>query len=128
MTEPSSHGQQNSLLLLLDYNEQLSLQTFFQKKESSANPSDMFINFENKLESKQIESAKIHIDNLSSYNGFGEGVYTMTDVKRMTSKEDFLKLPIKDRKCNVESYEDCRTRILLEECNCVPRDLLVKLR
>ena len=47
----------------------------------------------------------------------------MTDVKRVTSKEDFLKLPIKDRKCNVESYEDCRTRILLEECNCVPWDL-----
>ena len=29
-------------------------------------------------------------------------------------------MPLKDRQCEVESYEDCRTRKLLEECNCVP--------
>ena len=44
----------------------------------------------------------------------------MTDVKRMTAKKDFLKMPLKDRNCEVELYEDCRTRKLLEECNCVP--------
>ena len=44
----------------------------------------------------------------------------MTVVKRMTAKKDFLKMPLKERKCKVELYEDCRTRKLLEECNCVP--------
>ena len=44
----------------------------------------------------------------------------MTDVKRMTTKKDFLKMSLKDRNCEVELYEDCRTRKLLEECNCVP--------
>ena len=44
----------------------------------------------------------------------------LTDVKRMTPTEDFLRMPLKDRKCEVELYEDCRTRKLLEECNCVP--------
>ena len=44
----------------------------------------------------------------------------MTDVKRMTAKEDFLKMPLKDRNCEVEFYEDCRTRKLLKECNCFP--------
>ena len=41
----------------------------------------------------------------------------MSDVKRMTAKEDFLKMPLKDRNCEVESYEDCRTRKLFEACN-----------
>ena len=44
----------------------------------------------------------------------------MTDVKRMTATKDFLKMPSKERNCEVEIYEDCRTRKLLEKCNCVP--------
>ena len=44
----------------------------------------------------------------------------MSVVKRMTAKEDFLKMELKDRNCEVELYEDCRTRKLLEKCNCVP--------
>ena len=44
----------------------------------------------------------------------------MTVVKRMTAKKDFLKMSLKDRNCEVELYEDCRTRKLLKECNCVP--------
>ena len=47
----------------------------------------------------------------------------MTDVKKMTAKEDFLKMPLKDRNCVVELYEDCRSRKLLEECNCVPWEM-----
>ena len=44
----------------------------------------------------------------------------MTDVKRMTAKEDFLKMPLDDRNCDIDLYEECRTRNLFEECNCVP--------
>ena len=44
----------------------------------------------------------------------------MTVVKRMTAKDDFLKMPSKTKNCEVELYEDCRTRNLLKECNCVP--------
>ena len=47
----------------------------------------------------------------------------MTDVKRMTAKDDFLKMELKDKKCEVELYEDCRTRKLFEKCNCVPWEL-----
>ena len=47
----------------------------------------------------------------------------MTVVKRMTAKGDFLKMPLEDRKCEVETYEDCRTRRLIEECNCIPWEL-----
>ena len=47
----------------------------------------------------------------------------MTVVKRITANEDFLTMPFKDRNCEVELYEDCRTRKLLDECNCVPWEL-----
>ena len=41
----------------------------------------------------------------------------MTAVKRMMPKSDFLKMSLKDRNCEVEEYEDCRTRNLLKECH-----------
>ena len=45
----------------------------------------------------------------------------MTDVKKMTAKDDFLKMPKHVRNCEAyESYEDCKTRKLLEICGCVP--------
>ena len=44
----------------------------------------------------------------------------MTAVKRMTAKSNFLKMPLKERNCKVELYEDCRRRRLLEECECIP--------
>ena len=77
-------------------------------------------NIHRAVESIQGKSAKIQINTLSPYIGFGGGTYMMTAVKRMTSKKDFLKMPLKDRNCEVELYEDCRTRKLLEKCNCVP--------
>ena len=44
----------------------------------------------------------------------------MSVVKRMTATDDFLNMPLKERNCEVELYEDCRTRKLVEECDCVP--------
>ena len=47
----------------------------------------------------------------------------MNVVKRMTAKDDFLKMPLTDRTCEVQLYEDCRTSKLLEKCNCVPSEV-----
>ena len=47
----------------------------------------------------------------------------MTVVKKMTAKDDFLGMPFTDRQCEVEAYEDCRTRKLLEKCKCVPWEM-----
>ena len=83
----------------------------------------MLMNYRKEFEKEEMESAKIHLNTLSGYTGFGEGLYHMTAVKRMKSKEDFLKMPLKERLCKIELYEDCWTRNLLEECNCVPWDV-----
>ena len=106
-------------MLFLDYKEDLSLQT-----SSQSNTEDDFstdtINLDIAVESIHGRSAKVHINTLSTYVAFGGGIYKMTDVKKMTAKEEFLKMSLKDRNCVVESFEDCRTRNLLRACNCVP--------
>ena len=88
------------------------------KKEDRS--SKEVLNFDTAVESIQGISAKVQINTLSPYVGYGGGVYTLTDVKRMKAKEDFLKMPLEERKCEVELREDCKTRRLLQECNCVP--------
>ena len=108
-------------MLLLDYNEEKSLNLQESStKENVDKHSKEILNFGTAVESVQGESAKVHIETLSPHVSFGGGIFTMTDVKRMSATDDFLKMSLKERKCEVELYEDCRTRRLLEECNCVP--------
>ena len=68
----------------------------------------------------QRKEAKVHIDTLSSFRGFGSGTYKISDVKKMTTTDDFLNMPLEDRKCEVKLYEKCRNQKMLEECNCDP--------
>ena len=101
LNDTSSQGKKNELVLLFDYNEERSLQA-------------------SSVGGIQSPSAKVQINTLRPYINFGGGIFAMSVVKRMTAKEDFLKMELKDRNCEVELYEDCRTRKLLEKCNCVP--------
>ena len=108
----------NELMLLLDYNEDRGLQ--WSSHTDEVIPSKKRMKFDTKTETEQGISAKVHINTLSPYVGFGGGIYSMTDVKKMTATEDFLNMPLKERNCEVELYEDCRSRKLIEECECVP--------
>ena len=117
--DKSGQGKGNELMFLLDYNEDRSLQTSANQK-MSVKLSKEKLNFDTAIETIQGVSAKIQINTLSSHIGFGGGIYKMTVVKRMTASDDFLNMPLKDRNCKVELYEDCNTRKLMEECNCVP--------
>ena len=119
LNKTSGQGKRNELMLLLDYNEDRSLQTS-SNIEAVVKPPNETLNLDTAVESIQRVSAKVHIDTLSPYTGFGGGIYTMTDVKKITAMEDFLEMPSKDRQCAIEDYEDCRTRKMLEECDCVP--------
>ena len=119
LNKKSGQGKRNELMLLLDYNEDRSLQTS-SSTSNTVKSSKERLSFDTAVASIQGVSAKVHINTLSPYLGFGGGIYKMTDVKRMTAKEDFLKMPLEDRGCEIKSYEDCRSRNLLEACNCVP--------
>ena len=116
----SGQGKKNELLLLLDYQDELSLQVSSKQEEEQK---DKRMENMDTVGSLNTEAAKVHIDTLSPFIGFGGGIYQMTVVKRMTAKEDFLDMPLKERNCVVEPYENCRTRKLLEECKCVPAEI-----
>ena len=111
-------------MLLLDYNEERSLQTSSKTEEVEKSQfSWKIMNFDTAVEGLQGVSAKVQINTLSPFVHFGGGIFSMTDVKKMTTKEDFFKLPLKERGCEVDLYEDCRTASLVKECNCVPWEL-----
>ena len=118
----SDQWKENELMLLLDYNEDRSVQVSSNTSSAVKSPNRM-LNFGIAVENVQGVSAKVQINTLSPHVSYGGGVYMMSVVKRMTAKEDFLSMPLKDRNCEVELYEDCKTRKLLEECKCVPWEL-----
>ena len=111
-------------MFVLDYNQERSMQ-ISQENEKAANLpiSKATMDFDDAGQNLAGISAKVHIGTLSPYTHFGGGIYTMTVVKRMSSQDAFLEMPLAQRNCEVELYEDCRTRKLLEECNCVPWEL-----
>ena len=121
VNDTSAQGKRNELMLLLDYNDDRSIRTYSRKKNGDL--SNKTLNFDTAVQGIQVDSAKVQINTLSPYIGFGGGIYIMTDVKRMSAKEDFLHMPSTERNCEVELYEDCRTKRLLKECRCVPLEV-----
>ena len=122
LNKTSGPGKKNELMLLLDYNEDLSLQMYADHSEE-VESSKKTLNFDTAVEKIHSISAKIQIETLSHYTSYGGGIFTMTDVKRMTAKDDFLKMPLNERNCEIELYEDCRTRKLMDECSCAPWEI-----
>ena len=118
----SGQGKKNGLSVLLDYQDELSLQVPSKEEAKQNRKRIRQLSFETDR-SPYTEAAKVHIDTLSPFTGSGGGIYQMMVVKRMTTTEDFLKMPLKERNCKVELYENCRTRKLLEGCKCVPGEV-----
>ena len=116
LNQSSGQGKGNELMFLMDYNEDRSLPVTFEK----SNYVTSAFKFDASTRNVEGVTGKVHIDTLSSFNHFGGGAFIMTDVKRMTATDDFLKMSLKDKRCEEELFEDCRTRKLLEKCNCMP--------
>ena len=124
MNSTSADGKKNQLMLLLDYNEDRSI--FAPKADGmhymrgriakNINHKIHTLNMDGAVDIQRKE-AKVHIDTLSSFRGFGSGTYKISDVKKMTTTDDFLNMPIEDRKCEVMPNEECQNQKLQEECN-----------
>ena len=119
----SGKGKGKELMLLLDYHEDLSMH-YSSVQQQDLNSEEISTFNLNAIKSLQDREAQIQIDTLSSEKGYGEGTYKMSVVKRMTVTNAFLRMPMKDRKCQLELYEECRTKALLKECNCVPLEMI----
>ena len=66
--------------------------------------------------SQESNLAKIHIDTISSYSGFGGGIYKMTSVKELIGTEDFLEM--EENNCIMESHRECMDRNMRKKCGC----------
>ena len=105
-------------MLPLDYNEDRSIyapneiKTQRSSQNILAKTKHETLNMDG-AENIQKKEAKVHIDTLSSFRGYGSGTYKISDVKKMTTTDDFLNMALKDRKCEVAPYEICRNQKLL---------------
>ena len=110
-------------LILLDYNEDRWLVSRFKNEATFDSSNITTLNLDTAGDIQQ-DKAKIIMDSLSSDSvGFGGGSYKMITVKRMTATPAFLDMYREDRKCDIERFQDCRTRNLLNACNCTPGEL-----
>ena len=69
-------------------------------------------------------SARIYLNTLSSFTDYRAGRYAMTALKKMSGTEGFLKQTDEEKKCRIETLEDCQARsyieIVQQECGCLP--------
>ena len=67
---------------------------------------------------------KIYVHTLSYFTDHRAGTYTMKYLKYMKGTESFKAMPEKQKRCQVEDFEQCRTRVFLrgvmERCHCQP--------
>ena len=98
-------GKSNGLFLLLDPNPFPQNAT-----EKTAETDD--------------QSFKVYIHTLGQYTTFAPGSYGMSTLKKMTGTKSFKQLPDHQRKCLVQTKEECQTQHYLnqvkKECKCVP--------
>ena len=98
----SKNGQKNSLNLVLD------------EPTKTANKEDAYV-------------TTIHLDRIGGHADNRAGRYYMSNLKKMTGSDAFMALSNSEKRCQAESYKDCRTRhffaALENECKCIPFNL-----
>ena len=69
-------------------------------------------------------SAMMYLNTLSPFSAYSSGEYIMTALKKTTGTENFLNIPDEERKCHLETFEQCQNKRFLEEvvnrCGCLP--------
>ena len=83
LKELSGKGKRNELMLLLDYNEERSLQTSSQTEGVEESQfSWKVMNFDTAVQGLQGTSAKVQINTLSPFVHFGGGMFSMIGIKK----------------------------------------------
>ena len=74
--------------------------------------------------SEKKHSAMMYLNTLSPFSAYSSGEYIMTALKKTTGTENFLNIPDDERKCHLETFEQCQNKRFLEEvvsrCGCLP--------
>ena len=110
-------GKKGGLLILLDQGG-LSSQDIQENKIDIEDTLD--------LESSGVDagSARIYLNTMASFSGYSSGSYALTALKKMTGTHSFLKQTDEEKKCRIETLEECQTANFIttvqEKCGCVP--------
>ena len=114
-------GPSHGLTLFLDYNEE--------RMKNTNTGVEQLVNLVANMneENKKKKQAKIHINTLEPFVGFGGGNYEMSAIKVMAATESFLGLPEDVRDCQTEyTLQECHLehyRASAKSCGCVPLSL-----
>ena len=123
----SKAGLKHGLLLILDHGQ--VKETHFEEAED-LDQKTVSLNLE--AVSAESSSAQIYINSLHSFTDYRAGGYAMSSLKQMTGTDSFLNLPAGDKKCQLETFEECQTQKYLQEveqqCGCIPWPLDKALR
>ena len=117
-------GQRAGLMIFLDQGnaiEESKKQTpFLDSKEEikDLDPGD----------SKEAKnSARIYLNTLSSFTDNRAGSYALSSLKKMTGTGAFLEQTDEQKKCRIQTQENCQANNYLEtiqnKCGCVPWEL-----
>lgn len=114
-------GKENGLMVIVDINEERSVQVDVNKRERS---DDRSLNLA-VIQSDRSKYAKIYIHTLAQFAGHGPGSYAITALKKMTGTTQFLQMTDDKKHCQSEVFEECKNQRYLEEgrteCGgCVP--------
>ena len=114
-------GKNGGLILVLDLNEDRSISPDLSGNPEFEDPSLLLQDEKN--QEGATKASKIHIHLLTPFEGVGGGHYEMTSVKNVKGTIAFLDMPEGDRQCRHERREECETKLINEECKCVPWEL-----
>ena len=114
------NGRENGLVLILDPGIQEDDQD--KQTDNVLEGRVMSLNFEQR--SVEGSFSRIYLNTLSSFTDFRDGSFAMTSLKKVTGTESFLKQTDNQKKCRVETIEDCLAREysnkIKESCGCLP--------
>ena len=105
--EETKPGKRAGLVLLLD-----SAGQNYEESQKEAAKKENTLD----LESSGVDdhSPKIYLNTLSSFTDYRAGSYAMTDLKKMTGTESFLKQYDVVKKCRIGRFEDCQAKSYID--------------
>ena len=123
-------GPFGGLTLALDYNEGRRLAGKSEKEMTLEDKQRTLGEFEITADNRF--TAKIYIETLEPYTGYGAGRYVLNSVKEITGTEQYYNLAQKRKMCQIkESVSECFERKFSSQisqvCNCAPFQLYQSL-
>ena len=115
-TGKTETGKGSGLVIIIDIGVENTDETKI--RDSNKNPLA--------LEASEVDadSARIYLNTLSSFSDYRPGSYAMTALKKMTGTESFLIQTDEEKKCMLETLEDCQAKSFIgrvqNKCGCVP--------